>query len=130
MSKPLSELTDAMLSAALKAGADAADALAVDGTSVYIDVLHGKLEHAERAEGVDIGLRVIIGRRQACVSSSDIRDATVTAMAERAVAMAREIKTHLGFNCYRTRKEAGIEDAARTADVVEIAYDAGDWKSQ
>ena len=44
--------------------------------------------------------------------------------------MAREIKTHLGFNCYRTLKEAGIEDAARTADVVEIAYDAGDWKSQ
>ena len=90
MSKPLSELTDAMLSAALKAGADAADALAVDGTSVSIDVLHGKLEHAERAEGVDIGLRVIIGHRQACVSSSDIRDETVTAMAERAVAMARE----------------------------------------
>ena len=40
--------------------------------------------------GLDVGLRVLIGRRQACVSSSDIRDETLTAMAERAVAMARE----------------------------------------
>ncbi|MDH5798021.1 MAG: TldD/PmbA family protein [Paracoccaceae bacterium] len=90
MPRPLSDLTDAMLSAARKAGADNADAVAVDGTSVSIDVLHGKLEHAERSEGIDIGLRVIIGQRQACVSSSDTRDETISAMAERAVAMARE----------------------------------------
>ncbi len=90
MAQDLSTLTDRLLSAATKAGADAADALAVDGQSVSIDVLDGKLEHAERSEGVDIGLRVMVGKRQACVSSSLFDDATIATMAERAVAMAKE----------------------------------------
>lgn len=86
----LSRLTDALLSAARRAGADQADALAMDGTALSIDIRAGKLEQAERSEGVEIGLRVIIGGRQACVSASDISDATIAALAERAVAMARE----------------------------------------
>ncbi|WP_298438251.1 TldD/PmbA family protein [uncultured Jannaschia sp.] len=86
----LSDLTRDLLHAARAAGAEAADALAVDGTSVSIDVLKGKLEHAERSEGVEIGLRVLLGRRQACVSASDTRPETMARMAERAVAMARE----------------------------------------
>lgn len=90
MAQDLSNLTDRLLQAALAAGADAADAVAVDGQSVSIDVLGGKLEHAERAEGVDIGLRVLIGQQQACVSSSLFDDATLATMAERAVAMAGE----------------------------------------
>lgn len=90
MRASLDSLTQQLLDAARKAGADAADALAVDGTSVSIDVLNGKLEHAERSEGVDIGLRVMLGQRQACVSASDVSEATINAMAERAVAMAKE----------------------------------------
>ncbi len=86
----LSDLTDQLLAAARAAGADAADAIAVDGTSVSIDVLAGKLEHAERSEGIEIGLRVILGTRQACVSASDTARRTIEEMAERAVAMARE----------------------------------------
>ncbi|MEM8823630.1 MAG: TldD/PmbA family protein [Pseudomonadota bacterium] len=86
----LPALTDALLQAAKKAGADAADAIAVDGTSVSIDVLKGALEHAERSEGVEIGLRVLTGRRQACVSASDVSPGTIAQMAERAVAMAKE----------------------------------------
>ncbi len=89
MTQTLAALTEMMLAAARKAGAEAADTLAVEGTSVSIDVRSGKLEHAERSEGVDIGLRVIIGKRQACVSSSDTRPETIDQMAERAVAMAR-----------------------------------------
>jgi len=89
MTQTLASLTEMMLAAARKAGAEAADALAVEGTSVSIDVRSGKLEHAERSEGTDIGLRVIIGKRQACVSSSDVRPETINQMAERAVAMAR-----------------------------------------
>ncbi len=85
----LATLSQAMLDAARKAGADAADALVVDGTSVSVDVLNGRLEQAERAEGVEIGLRVLIGRRQACVSASDTRPETIIEMAERAVGMAR-----------------------------------------
>ena len=90
MTRPLDQLTEAMLTAARRAGADAADALAVDGASVSIDLRAGRLEQAERAEGVELGLRVLVGRRQACVSVSDTSDATIAAIAERAVAMARE----------------------------------------
>ncbi|MGA0539639.1 TldD/PmbA family protein [Neotabrizicola sp. VNH66] len=87
---PLADLAHALKDAALKAGADAADAMAVQGTSVSIDIRQGKLEQAERAEGTDLGLRVFVGRRQACVSASDGSPATLRALAERAVAMARE----------------------------------------
>ncbi len=90
MNRPLDSLTQALLDAAAKAGADAADALAVEGSSTEIDVRNGTLEQAERSEGTDIGLRVFIGRRSAVVSSSDTKDSTIATMAERAVAMARE----------------------------------------
>ncbi|WP_299349524.1 TldD/PmbA family protein [uncultured Shimia sp.] len=90
MSIDLEKLTQSMLEAAKTAGADAADAMAVQGTSVSIDVRGGVLEQAERSEGVDLGLRVFVGQRQANVSVSDTSADTLTTMAERAVAMARE----------------------------------------
>ncbi|NVK15703.1 MAG: TldD/PmbA family protein [Rhodobacteraceae bacterium] len=83
-------LCHALIDAARNAGADAADAMAAEGSSLSIEVREGKLEHAERSEGTDLGLRVFIGRRQAMVSSSDMRPETIAAMAERAVAMAKE----------------------------------------
>ena len=86
----LSDLTHQLIEIARKAGVDAADVIAVDGTSVSIDVRGGVLEHAERSEGIDIGLRVLVGKRQACVSSSDTKPDTLRQMAERAIAMARE----------------------------------------
>lgn len=90
MTQSPESLAHDLLAAATRAGADAADALAVAGTSTSIRVLNGALEHAERSEGVEIGLRVILGRRQACVSASDTKPETLREMAERAVAMARE----------------------------------------
>ncbi|PXW72144.1 PmbA protein [Loktanella sp. PT4BL] len=90
MTQSLSDLSDQILQAAKRAGADAADAIAVDGTSISITVRDGALEQAERSEGIDIGLRVFVGNRQACVSSSDTKPETLIQMAERAVAMARE----------------------------------------
>jgi PmbA protein len=86
----LETLAAGLLEAAKAAGADAADVVAVAGESLSIEVRGGALEQAERAEGIELGLRVLIGRRQACVGSSDIRRQTFAAMAERAVAMARE----------------------------------------
>lgn len=83
-------LAHALLDAARKAGADAADAIAAEGTSVSIGVLKGSLEQAERSDEVEIGLRVLVGQRQACVSASDTRPETMQEMAERAIAMARE----------------------------------------
>jgi len=90
MTASLESLTFALLDAAKAAGAEAADSIAVSGDSQSIEVLNGKLEHAERSEGVDLGLRVFVGQRQACVSASDLRPETLRAMAERAVAMASE----------------------------------------
>ena len=86
----LSDLTARLLEAAQKAGATDADTIAVDGTAISIDVREGALEQAERSEGIEIGLRVMVDQRQACVSASDISDSTIHAMAERAVAMAKE----------------------------------------
>lgn len=99
MPPSLQDLTADLLAAARKAGATDADAIAVDGTSISIDVRDGKLEQAERSEGIDIGLRVLIGKRQACVSASDVSASTIATMAERAVAMAREAPEdkHIGL---------------------------------
>ncbi|WP_380055767.1 TldD/PmbA family protein [Falsihalocynthiibacter sp. SS001] len=95
----LAQFTEALLHEAKKAGADGADAIAVEGTSASIDVLKGALEHAESSEGVEIGLRVLIGQKQACVSASDTRSSTIAEMAQRAVAMAKEapIDPHIGL---------------------------------
>jgi PmbA protein len=89
MSQSLSALTETLIAEARKAGAEAADAIAVEGISVGIGVRGGALEEAERSEGTEIGLRVLIGLRQACVSASDTRPETLREMAERAVVMAR-----------------------------------------
>ena len=87
---PLEALTGRLLAAAARAGADQADAVALSASAVSVEVRRGGLEHAERADGVEIGLRVLIGGRQASVSASDHSDRTIGEMAARAVAMARE----------------------------------------
>lgn len=83
------ELATRLVDAARREGADEADAMVVSAISSSVGVSGGALEEAERAEATDIGLRVIVGRRQASVSSSDLRDATIAEMAARVVAMAR-----------------------------------------
>jgi PmbA protein len=85
----LAALAAALLDAARAAGADAADALARHGHASSADVRDGTLEHAEAAESLEAGLRVLVGPRQAVVASSDLRPAALRALAERAVAMAR-----------------------------------------
>jgi PmbA protein len=74
---------------ALKAGADAAEAVSSERASLSVGVRNGALEDVEREESRDLGLRVFVGRRQATVSASDLSGATRTRLVERAVAMAR-----------------------------------------
>ena len=90
MTQAIEDLSGRLLDAARKAGAEAADAIVVRGTSVNIDVRNGALEQAERSEGTDLGLRVFLGHRSATVSASDTSDRTIAEMADRAVAMAGE----------------------------------------
>jgi len=73
------------------AGADAADAVLVNGTSLSVASRQGKIEHLERAEGRDLGLRVFVGKRAAIVSSSSLDPAGFPDLVERAVAMAKVI---------------------------------------
>ncbi|HEU4985585.1 MAG TPA: TldD/PmbA family protein [Rhizobiaceae bacterium] len=77
----------ALVEAAKKAGADAADAVVVRGRSKSVSVRLGKVEGTESSESDDISLRVFIGRRVASVSATTSSDPAT--LAERAVAMAR-----------------------------------------
>src|SRR6266404_5479174 len=85
----LSTLAQRLVEAARRAGADAADAVAVRGVSQGVEVRDGRVEESERSEGDDVGLRVLVGRRQAVVSTNDVSGDGVARLAERAVAMAR-----------------------------------------
>ncbi len=85
----LADRAQRLVAAARKAGADAADAVAVRGMSLSIEVRDGAVEESERAEGDDLGLRVLVGHRQAVVSTNDLSSDGSKALAERAVAMAR-----------------------------------------
>lgn len=76
---------------AVKAGADAADAIYVEGTSLSMACRKGEPEMLSRSEGYDLGLRVFIGRRQAMVSSSDFSTEALDELVDRAVAMARVV---------------------------------------
>ena len=80
-----------LLRHARAAGADAADAVLVAGTSVGVTRRDGKTEHLERSEARDVGLRVFLGRRAAIVSSTAVDPAGFQALAERAIAMARVV---------------------------------------
>jgi PmbA protein len=80
-----------LIARARAAGADAADAVLVAGTSLSVQRRLGRTEHLERSEKRDLGLRVFVGRRQAVVSSSAVDPAGFALLAERAVAMARVV---------------------------------------
>src|SRR2546423_8666250 len=103
---PLLALAERLVAAARKAGADAADAVAVRAISLSVEVRDGKVEETERAEGDDVGLRVLVGRKQAVVSTNDLKGNGADALAERAVAMARVAPED---------KFAGLADAALLA---------------
>ncbi|SFT73016.1 TldD/PmbA family protein [Mesorhizobium sp. YR577] len=88
--KDAGKLTDrvaALVEAAKRAGADAADAVAVRGRSAGVSVRLGKVEATEASESEDVSLRVFVGQRVASVSATAASDPNQ--LAERAVAMAK-----------------------------------------
>lgn len=76
---------------ALKAGADSADAVAGLSTSISHAQRLGKTEKLERQESQDLGLRVLIGKRQAIVSSNDWNPDGLALLVDRAIAMAKNV---------------------------------------
>ena len=85
------DLLNDLISRAKKFGADEADAVMVQGISLSLSQRLGKPENMERSEGQDLGLRVLIGKRQAIVSSSDFNTDSLDELAERCVSMARVV---------------------------------------
>jgi PmbA protein len=78
-----------VVAAALKAGADGAEAVTAERQSLSITVRNGALEEVEREEARDLGLRVFVGKKQAVVSGSDLSADAQARLIERVVAMAR-----------------------------------------
>ncbi len=72
------------------AGADASDAIFATDQSLSVSVRMGALEDVERSESAELGLRVFVGKRSASVATSDLSDAALDTLVERAIAMARE----------------------------------------
>ncbi len=85
----LADLAERLVTAARRAGADQADALVVRSVSLSVDVRDGGVEESLRSEGDDLGLRVLVGHKQAVASTNDLKGTGFDALAERAVAMAR-----------------------------------------
>jgi PmbA protein len=86
----LEHLSD-LVKKAKSVGADAADAVYVEGVSVSTACRNGKPESLARSEGYDLGLRVFIGKRQAIVSSSDLSNKALDDLVSRAVSMAKVV---------------------------------------
>jgi PmbA protein len=82
-------ILSSLLDAAKRCGADAADAMFVEGVYSSVSYRLGKLEDVERAENYDIGLRVFLGQQVAFISSTDHSADALAALPERAVTMAR-----------------------------------------
>ncbi|UJW76225.1 TldD/PmbA family protein [Rhizobium sp. SL42] len=83
----LLQRAEQLVDLARKAGADRADAVVVRSRSKGVSVRMGKVESTEASESDDFSLRVFIGNQVASVSANPGFD--LTALAERAVAMAR-----------------------------------------
>ncbi len=90
ISKKALDITDQLISSALKSGADAADSVVFESVSLDATYRLGKLEEVERSESTDLGLRVFIGKKQAFVSSTDFSPQSLDPLVERAVAMVKE----------------------------------------
>ncbi len=88
MSASLDLLTD-LVAKARKAGADSADAVMFKSAHLGLRQRLGKPEMLERSESQDLGLRVMVGKRQASVSSTDPSPRALAELVERAVAMAK-----------------------------------------
>ncbi len=84
-------LLDDLIGRALAAGADAADGVFIESVSLSLSQRLGKRENFGRSENADLGLRVLIGPRQAMVSSSDTSREAMDELVERCVAMARSV---------------------------------------
>ena len=136
---PQADILSELVADALKAGADAAEAVSARRAALSVGVRNGRLEDVEREESTDLGLRVFVGHRQASVSASDLSEATRRRLVERVVAMARlapedphaalaspdmlATGPHLDLELYdpAERSPLALEDDAHAAESVALS---------
>lgn len=70
-------------------GADHADVILIESQDVAATYRLGHLENLERSESLALGLRVLVGKKQAIISSNDIKHTTLDTLVERAITMAK-----------------------------------------
>lgn len=89
----------ALLSAARRHGADAADAILIESTAISTMCRKGVPEGLEHSETVGLGMRVFVGQRAAIVSASALEPSGFDAFAAQAVAMAKVLPEdrHIGL---------------------------------
>ncbi len=85
----LFEHLETLIKKAKSVGADAADGVYVESMGVSAAIRNGELSTLERSESASLGLRVLIGKKQACVATHDIHKERLNEMVERAVSMAK-----------------------------------------
>lgn len=108
---------DDLLKKTLAAGADAADGVAASSMGTRAAIRGGKLSDLERSETTEIGVRALIGKKQACLATSDLDPAGFADLAERVVAMARLAPED---------PYAGLADASLFArDIASLDLDGG-----
>ncbi|WP_068070878.1 TldD/PmbA family protein [Novosphingobium lentum] len=83
------ERCEALVTRAVRLGAEAGDAIYLASASESVAVRLGALEDVERSESEHVGLRVFVGGASASIGSTDLGDAALDELASRAVAMAR-----------------------------------------
>ena len=117
MSDPVALLQE-LVGQARQAGADAADAILVSGTSLGIQVRQGRTEELERSEHNDLGLRVFAGTRSAIVSATSADPAGFRRLVEQALAMARVVpEDRFAGLC----EPAAAGSSRVTADALDLA---------
>ncbi len=86
-----SDFLNDLVSKANARGADAADAVLVSSRGLELAQRQKEPEKVERAESQHLGLRVLIGKRQAIASSNDWAETSLNELVDRALSMARAV---------------------------------------
>lgn len=113
-----SDLIQRLLEKTLANGASAADVRFEESASLSVEVRNGELEGVEREESRGVALRAFVGQRQANVSATDLSDASLDALCERVVQMARQAPED---------PYCAIADASEIAtDIVDLELETDD----
>jgi PmbA protein len=105
------DLAASVLARARACGADAADVLVAQGTDFSVTVRRGEVETLKESGSKALGVRVFVGRRTASSYSSDFSAASLDALVQEAVDIAR-----------RTGEDpaAGLPDEVAPVDTVDL----------